>query len=134
MRLIPTIAPAQDLACPEARPLPIRGQPISARPVDIRRRHTRVHLLDEAADARAEGVDEVAEAAESRVRVDLLDQVARRVQRRLAPHVLEHEPPADPDDYVPPPARPDLDAAADEADVAEQAAEVPVDDEEDAGL
>lgn len=47
---------------------------------------------------------------------------------------LGDEPPADPDDYVPPPARPDLDAAADEADVAEQAAEVPVDDEEDAGL
>ncbi|WP_402464318.1 hypothetical protein [Isoptericola aurantiacus] len=37
------------------------------------------------------------------------------------------------EDYHPGPARPDLDGTADEADVAEQAGEVPDDDPDDAG-
>ncbi len=36
----------------------------------------------------------------------------------------------DPEEYAPGAPRPDLDAAADEADVVEQAAEVPLDDPE----
>ncbi|MBU4337531.1 MAG: hypothetical protein KJ548_13310 [Actinobacteria bacterium] len=39
--------------------------------------------------------------------------------------------PADPEDYRPGPARPDLDAAADEADVLDQDTETPLADDED---
>jgi len=51
--------------------------------------------------------------------------------RRLADDAGPDEPPADPEEYAPDFARPDLEDLASEGDVVEQDTEVPVEDEPD---
>src|SRR5207253_1528234 len=69
----------------------LRRQTVIAGAVDLLRLRVGGNLLQKRVDSGAKGIVESAVAAEDRISIGLLDPVARRIERYLAPHILQHE-------------------------------------------
>ncbi len=76
------------------------GEALCAGAVDLIGRDAFGDLFQELVDAVAECVLEVAHPAEDRIGVDAFLEVARRIERRLAPHVLDDKAPVGSGDFA----------------------------------
>ena len=78
----------------------LRCETIGTRTVDQFRRRVVRNLLDERRKTILESIDEITMAAEDWIRIDLLDEIAGRIKRRFAPHVIQNETAFDASDFA----------------------------------